>query len=98
MGLNVSIHLAFRCRKVGEVGMSRLKPLVRERFKSKSNKYKCVSIHYSGENLYEVVGIQNKNHCEYIERISERLPLKLARKAMWVYAEVQDGLPVLEGR
>lgn len=80
------------------MGMSRLKPLVRERFKSKLNKYQCVSIHYSGENLYEIVGIQNKNHCEYIERISERLPLKLAREAMWVYAEVQDGLPVLEGR
>ena len=78
--------------------MSRLKPLVGERFKSKSGKYKCVSIHYSGENLYEIIGIQNKNHSEYIERISERLPLKLAREAMWVYAEVQNGLPVLEGK
>ena len=75
--------------------MSRLKPLVRERFKSKQDRYKEVAIHYSGENMYEIVGISNEGHCEHIERISERLPLKLAREAIWVYAEVQDGLPVL---
>ena len=74
--------------------MSRLKPLVRERFKSKSRRYTEVSIRYDGDNLYRIVGIKNDGHCEWIESISERLPLKAAREAMWVYAEVQDGLPV----
>lgn len=78
--------------------MSRLKPLVRERFKAKSTKYNAVSIRYSGENLYAIVGIKKNGHAEYIEEISEYLPLKLAREAMWDYADVQDGLPVLEGR
>ena len=78
--------------------MSRVKPLVRERFKAKSTRYNVVSIRYSGENLYEIVGIKKIGHVEHIEGISERLPLKLAREAMWDYADVQDGLPVLEGR
>ena len=78
--------------------MSRLKPLVRERFKAKSTRYNAVSIRYSGKNLYAIVGIKKIGHAEYIEEISEHLPLKLAREAMWVYADVQDGLPVLEGR
>lgn len=78
--------------------MSRLKPLVRERFKAKSTRYKAVSIRYSGENSYVIVGIKQNGHTEHIEEISEHLPLKLAREAIWVYAEVQDGLPVLEER
>jgi len=80
------------------VGMSRLKPLVRERFKSKSAEYNAVAIAYSGHNLYVIVGIKDDGHCEYISEISERLPLKLAREAMWDYAEIQDGLPVLDRR
>ena len=78
--------------------MSRLKPLVRERFKSKSARYNAVAIAYSGHNLYAIVGIAKNGHCEYISEISEHLPLKLARKAIWDYAEIQDGLPVLDRR
>ena len=74
--------------------MSRLKPLVRERFKSKSERYEEVAIRYSGKKLYSIVGIRKDGHCENIEEISEHLPLKLAREAIWRYAIVQDGLPV----
>ncbi len=82
----------------GEVGMSRLKPLVRERFKSKSVEYNAVAIEYSGHYSYSIVGIKEDDHCEYISEISEHLPLKLAREAIWDYAEIQDGLPVLDRR
>lgn len=75
--------------------MSRLKPLVRERFKSKLPRYTEVSIRYAGNNLYEIDGIMKKDHSEHYEPLSEKLPLKIAREAIWVYAEVQDGLPVL---
>lgn len=78
--------------------MSRLKPLVRERFKSKSARYNAVAISYYGNNLYVIVGIAKEEHCEYIIKISEPLSLKLARKAIWDYAEIQDGLPVLDRR
>lgn len=78
--------------------MSRLKPLVRERFKSKSVRYNAVAIAYSRHNLYAIVGIKKDDNCEYISEISERLPLKLAREAIWDYAEIQDGLPVLYRR
>lgn len=75
--------------------MSRLKPLVRERFKSKISRYDAVQIMSDRDHLYVIKGIRKEGHIEYIETISERLPLKIAREAMWVYAEVQDGLPVL---
>lgn len=78
--------------------MSRLKPLVRERFKSKSARYNAVAIAYSGHNLYSIIGIAKDGHCEYIREISEQLPLKLAREAIWDYAEIKDGLPVLDRR
>lgn len=75
--------------------MSRLKPLVRERFKAKSSKYQEVAIHYSGGNTYAVIGIKKVGHCEWTEEISEKMPLKMARAAIWEYAQVQDGLPIL---
>ena len=74
--------------------MSQLKPLVGERFKSKSQKYQKVAIHYEGNRLYAIVGIKKVGNCEYIETISASCPLKVARDAMWNYAEVQDGILV----
>lgn len=74
--------------------MSRLKPLVRERFKSFSSKYDEVAIRYDGNNLYRIVGFKKVLRSEFIEPVSGPMTLKMARKAMWDYAEVQDGLPV----
>ena len=75
--------------------MSRLKPLVGERFKAKSKKYDEITIHSIGNHLYEIIGIKVKGNCEHIESITNKPhSLSMARLAIWDYAEVQDGLPV----
>ena len=75
--------------------MSRLNPLVRERFKAKNPAYDTVYISYQHDKTYEIAGTKKKGRCEWIENITHaQYSLREARTAIWDYAEVQDGLPV----
>lgn len=76
--------------------MSRLKPLVREHFKSKNPKYDSVFIGYTCRNKrYEIYGSRRYDGYILEELITDNAyKLKEAREAIWEYAEVQDGLPV----
>lgn len=76
--------------------MSRLKPLVREEFKSKSPKYMRVFIGYNKRNkTYDIFGLRRDKGYYLEERITDNnYKLKEARATIWDYAEIQDGLPV----
>ena len=76
--------------------MSRLKPLVRERFKSKDKAYDSVAIQYNGNRSYAICGIKQIGRTEYIYTLTPgRYSLKESREAIREFAEIQDGLPVL---
>ena len=64
-------------------------------FKSKNQKYKYVFVGYNGKGTYEIKGCRKDNGYILEERITDNnYSLKDARKAIWDYAEIQDGLPV----
>lgn len=75
--------------------MSRLNPKVREMFKSKNPKYMYVFVGYNGKGTYEIKGGRKDNGYILEELITRNdYSLKDARKAIWDYAEIQNGLPV----